>query len=296
MSVKCYETEYKNFGRCVCLDNGIIKLMATIEVGPRIIYFGIRGKDNILFEDLDRDFYEMNRGYGIWYAYGGHRLWTAPEVMPETYLPDNNPVSYTFKNNTLILTPDETLSKKQFRLICEMTEGNVVHITNSITNCSDTPQRFAPWSVTGFASGGTEFIPLCTEKTGFLPNRTMALWSYSSLRDERFALADNYATLQHDEHCNTPFKVGFNVNDGYVVYAANGQVLRKSFAAYEKTDYPDFCCNFETYTNQHFLEVELLGEEREYNPMETASLKETWEITESKLPTNDVISSYIQKI
>ena len=90
MPVKCYETEYKNFGRCVCLENDIIKLMATVDVGPRIIYFGLCGNENILFEDIDRNFYEMNKGYGIWYAYGGHRLWSAPETMPETYLPDNH--------------------------------------------------------------------------------------------------------------------------------------------------------------------------------------------------------------
>ncbi len=296
MAVRCFETEYKNFGRCVCLDNGVIKLMATIDVGPRIIYFGSRGNDNILFEDVDRDFYEMNRGYGTWYAYGGHRLWSAPELMPETYFPDNNPVEYHFENNTLTLTPEMTASRKQFKLICEMGEGNVVHITNSITNCSDKPQRFAPWSVTGLSSGGTELIPLCSENTGFLPNRTMALWSYASLQDERFSLKDNYATLKHDPNRKQPFKVGFNVQDGYVIYAAGGQVFRKTFDSYQKTDYPDFCCNFETYTNQHFLECELLGEEREYNPNESASIRETWEISPSVLSPDDIISSYIKKI
>ena len=294
MSVKCYETEYKNFGRCVCLDNGIIKLMATLDVGPRIIYFSTRGNDNILFEDTDRDFYEMNKGYGTWYAYGGHRLWSAPEVLPETYLPDNEPVKYTFENGVLTLTPNRTISEKQFQLIIEMTNGNKVHVTNTIQNCAEVPQRFAPWSITGFSLGGIEYIPLCKDKKGFLPNRTMALWSYSNLRDERFELTDSYATLRHDRKAETAFKVGFNATDGYVVYAAGNQLLRKSFESYEDIHYPDYCCNFETYTNRHFLECELLGEERDYAPSETASIHETWELTEINQSPESVISAYIQ--
>ena len=45
MSVKCYETDYKNYGKCLCLDNGIIKLIATIDVGPRIVFFGFADGD-----------------------------------------------------------------------------------------------------------------------------------------------------------------------------------------------------------------------------------------------------------
>lgn len=296
MPVKCYETEYKNFGRCVCLENDIIKLMATVDVGPRIIYFGLCGNENILFEDIDRNFYEMNKGYGIWYAYGGHRLWSAPETMPETYLPDNHYVDYSFKDDTLTLTPQTTISGKQFSIVCRMSDKNKVKIENRITNCSSKPQSFAPWSVTGFSLGGTEFIPLCSKNTGFLPNRTMALWSYSDINDKRFTLADNYATLKHNESESKAFKVGFNVNDGFIIYTAGNQIFKKTFDNYKNTNYPDFGCNFETYTNKHFLECELLGEEREYMPSETAIISETWEIRKTEWDTEKIISEYINNL
>lgn len=296
MAVKCFETEYKNFGKCICMENGNIKLMATIDVGPRIIYFGLCGNENILFEDVERNFYEMNKGYGIWYAYGGHRLWSAPEVVPETYLPDNDKVDYQFQDNTLTLTPKKTISGRQFSLVCKMTDGNSVIIENRIQNCADKPQRFAPWSVTSFASGGTELIPLCTGNTGFLPNRTMALWSYSDIHDKRFTLADKYALLRHDKLERKAFKVGFNVNGGFVLYTAGNQVFKKTFESYQNVKYPDFCCNFETYTNNYFLECELLGEERDYKPSETALISETWEIRETDWNTGKVISEYINKL
>lgn len=293
MMIQCYETEYQNFGRCACLENGIIKLMVMLDAGPRIIYFGTQGHGNILFEDLSRDFYEMNKGFGTWYAYGGHRIWSAPEKLPDTYYPDNSRVTMHYEDGVLTVEPPQTPGGMQHRLIVKMTQGNAVHIRNEITNMTDKPVRFAPWSVTGLASGGTEFIPLCSENKGFLPNRTMALWSYSDIQDNRFCLTDSYATLRHDPKAEKAFKVGFNVADGYVVYVAGDQVFKKTFAGYAETNYPDYCCNFETYTNRHFLECELLGEEREYRPSETAAIDETWEITDTVLPAEQVIASCI---
>jgi hypothetical protein len=116
MTIQCNEISYQNFGRCICLENGVIRLIATLDVGPRIIYFATRGNSNILFEDVRRDFCELTKGYGTWYAYGGHRLWSAPEVMPETYYPDNSRVEWEFTDDVLTLTPKATPFGKQFIL------------------------------------------------------------------------------------------------------------------------------------------------------------------------------------
>ena len=296
MSVKCYEIEYKNYGKCLCLDNGKIKLISTIDVGPRIVFFGFTDGDNVLFEDIDRNFYEINNGYGVWYAYGGHRLWSAPEVMPETYLPDNSKVEAIFDNGTLTLTPAKTKFDKQFELVITMDDEYSVTIVNKITNCSDKPAKFAPWSVTGLAAGGTEIIPLCREDKGFLPNRTMALWSYSDIKDERFILSDKYALLRQDPKEKKAFKVGFNVTGKQIVYVNGRKIFRMLFDSYEPKEYPDFCCNFETYTNALFLECELLGELKEYQPNETASIKEKWELSTTDWAADKVIEEFVSKI
>ncbi len=296
MSVKCYDTDYKNYGKCLCLDNGRIKLICTIDVGPRIVFFGFSDGENVLFEDVDRNFYEINNGYGVWYAYGGHRIWCAPEVMPETYLPDNSKVEADFNGNTLILTPAKTKFDKQFELVITMSDDNSVTIENRITNCSDKPVKFAPWSVTGLAAGGTEIIPLCREDKGFLPNRTMALWSYSNIRDERFILTDKYALLRQDPKEKKAFKAGFNVTGKQIVYVNGRRIFRMSFDSYELTEYPDFCCNFETYTNDLFLECELLGELKDYQPGETASIREKWELSNTDWAPDKVIEEFVSKI
>lgn len=296
MSAKCYETVYKNYGKCLCLDNGRIKLIATIDVGPRIVFFGFSGGENVLFEDTDRNFYEINSGYGVWYAYGGHRVWCAPETMPETYFPDNSKVEAVFEDNTLTLMPAKTKFGKQLSLVITMNDDDSVIVDNRITNCSDKPAEFAPWSVTGLAAGGTEIIPLCREDKGFLPNRTMALWSYSSISDERFTLTDKYALLKQDPAAKTRFKAGFNVTGKQIVYVNGRRIFRLSFDGYKETVYPDFCCNFETFTNNLFLECELLGELKTYQPGETASLKEKWELSMTEWNPDKVIDEFISKL
>lgn len=296
MSVEFNNIDYKNFGKCICMDNGRIKLIATVDVGPRIVFFGFSDGENMLFEDVDRNFYEMNNGYGVWYAYGGHRIWEAPEEMPETYLPDNSKVEAIIAGNTLTLRPDRTKFDKQFELVITMGDDTSVIIDNRITNCSDKAVRFAPWSVTGLAAGGTEIIPICRDDNGFLPNRTMALWSYSDIKDKRFELTDKYALLRQDAKAKKPFKAGFNVTGKQVVYINGKNILRVCFDGYENVEYPDFCCNYETYTNDLFLECEILGELRSYQPGETASIKETWELSKTEWSPEKVIDEFISTI
>lgn len=170
MSVISSKRIYKNFGECIFLDNGIITLGVTLEEGPRIIYFSLAGKKNVLFEDTERIFTEPAGKYGTWVAYGGHRLWCAPEVNPETYYPDNSRVSCEITDNTLTLMPPVTPFGKEFTMIIEMNEASpVVKITHKIRNISEKKAEFAPWSVTSLTHGGVCIIPMSTQKKDIFP-------------------------------------------------------------------------------------------------------------------------------
>jgi hypothetical protein len=82
---------------CVSLENGIIKLLVTQSIGPRILSLGFVDGENLLAElpDLVTDC----PGTGTFHFYGGHRLWHAPEEPSRTYLPDDEPVEIsTFEN------------------------------------------------------------------------------------------------------------------------------------------------------------------------------------------------------
>ena len=49
MEVK--EIHYHSFGKCVKISNGIIEVIVTIDLGPRIVAFGLVGEDNIFYEE-----------------------------------------------------------------------------------------------------------------------------------------------------------------------------------------------------------------------------------------------------
>ena len=46
-------TEFKNYGKCVKLSNGIIEAIATVDLGPRIVFFGFVGGENVMCTKKD---------------------------------------------------------------------------------------------------------------------------------------------------------------------------------------------------------------------------------------------------
>ena len=90
---------YAGWDNCYRLANGLVELVVTGEVGPRIIRFG--------FLDQENEFKEFEGEVGLtggeaWRSYGGHRLWHAPEAMPRSYVPDNSPVEVTERDGDVV--------------------------------------------------------------------------------------------------------------------------------------------------------------------------------------------------
>ncbi len=63
---------------------------------------------------------------------------------------------------------------------------------------------------------------------------------------------------------------------GWAGYFRNGHLFVKRAAVERGGTYPDFGCNFETYTEPGFLELETLGPLRTLNRDETAEHIEHW--------------------
>ena len=299
MSVRIIEKQYKNFGKCIFLENDKAELGVTTEFGPRIIYFSLKGKPNVLLEDTERHFAENVGEFGTWYTYGGHRLWLSPEVMPQTYMPDNDPVKYTVENGKLTVSPAADVFGKHLTIEIELDPDEAkVNITHTIENVSDEPQEFAPWSITALTPGGVCKIPMCTRKSGFLANRVIGLWEYADIQDPRFKLTNTEARVYQDKLIKRAFKAGFNVEDGFSVYAVNEQYFVKEFEFDSKYNYPDYLCNFEVYTNDLFIENEALGDLRAYQPGEKAIISEKWSMfdnSDNNEPDLDKIRQMINK-
>jgi hypothetical protein len=282
--------DYGGWPNCIKLSNGIIELVATTDVGPRIIRFGFSGGDNEFFEDPS----QMGKtGATTWMGYGGHRFWLAPEKNPRTYYADNFPVRYEMDGNTLRLIPDVELTTRVQKQI-EITlhpDSNQVELVHRATNHNLWGIELAPWALSVMRSGGKAIIPQepysphpaipdepgqVIDQRFYLPVRNLVLWSYTKLNDPRFAFLENYILLNQDPNAKRPQKVGVSNEVGWVAYARNGHLFVKTFTYEPDAVYPDNGCNVETFTNADMLELETLGPLVRLAPGESATLKEDW--------------------
>lgn len=288
MAIKTREIKYKTFGRVLAIENGAIELYVTLDVGPRVIRYALAGGENFMFEDVNLDIVEKGAGFddyfykgAYWHTYGGHRIWLTPESKPETYYPDNDPVAYRIEGNKFTFTPPPQKSNDvQETLILTVSENtSEVEVCATAENLRDKPQTFGLWQVSVMCKNGLAVAPQTTRDTVLLHNRTMSLWPYCNMADERVCWGRELISLQQNPNATNPFKIGTSNERGFVAYLAHGALFVKRFPYYYGYPYPDDGCNFEMYTNPHFLELESLGKLAPVAPGEIIRTSEFWSLT-----------------
>ncbi len=303
------EIEYKNYGKCLEISNGLVRLVVTTEIGPRIINYSFVDGENVMFEDLERVFKSekdaLKEAYGndsTWYIYGGHRLWTSPEAAPRCTYPDNEPVQVTLTEQGAILeAPVQKWNQYAYTFEISMAEtGPDVTILHRVTNHAAWDVNLAVWPITVLAPGGTEVIPQNTKNTGLLGNRLIALWPYTKMTDPRVTWGDAYITLRQDATVSDNFKMGLDSEHAFAMYFNHGDLFLKRFDSVENGNYPDGGMNFETYDCKLFLEMESLGELQAIAPGASAEHTEYWSLYKETLPAcNDealdaVVKKYVK--
>ncbi len=287
MAVEIQKIAHQIYGNCISLQNGAAELIVSLDYGPRILHFTLAGEKNMLLNDneltlftsgenFDRTFYKGAR----FIMRGGHRLWISPEADPDTSYPDNDPVAYETCGSTVHLTcVPQIHNNVQYRFEITMHDtAPSVTIVHRVTNVSDQPKTFAPWGITVMDKGGLEIVPMNTKDTGLLANRTISVWPYTDLSCSRAHFTDRYFTLRQDPEIKRAYKVGFDNEAGWACYINHGMLFKKSYTHVAGGVYPDNGCSYETYTNNAILEIESLGELREYAPGQTAQHTELWEL------------------
>ena len=286
------EITYGAFGKCLELSNGIVKLVVTLDFGPRIIRYSFVDGENMLYEDAAKEFGNFDasiaKTYGegsAWYLYGGHRLWTSPESVPRTTYPDNDPVGYTLTDNGAVFAPPvQKCNNYGMEIAVALAEDSTdVTISHRITNYGLWPVTLAPWTVTVLSTGGTEVLPQPTVDTGLLPNRKIAFWPYAKLTDERLMLLDRYIVLRQKK-MDVKFKMGINSQHGCGLYFNHGEVFVKKYEPVPGGDYPDGGVSLETYTNKAYVEMESLGEFATLATGEFTEFTESWSLAKGELP------------
>jgi len=287
-TVKISKTDYLGWANCVKISNGIVELIVTTDVGPRIIHYGFKGGPNHMKVFTDQ---AGKTGSDEWMSYGGHRIWHSPEEKPRTYDEDNFPCEWKKIENgiwTRAVMDPWTQVEKEMEIVLDPTSSQVT-INHRITNRNAWDVEFSVWCLTVMEAGGREIIPQIIEGPELLPNRTLTLWTYSKMNDPRVTWLDKYIMLDQDTEATTPFKIGLPVPAGWIAYANFGQLFVKKFDFVEDADYPDFgLCSYETYTNNEMMELESLSPLWLVEPGDAIEHIEVWELHDNvEKPENE---------
>jgi hypothetical protein len=273
------KTAYAGWKNCFSLSNGSVELIVTSDVGPRIIRLAHCDGKNFFAEFKD----QIGRsGEKKWMIRGGHRLWIAPEKRPLTYELDNDPVEIKIAENT-IKTREKTgaISGCQKRMTITMNPSrDEVMVLHEISNKSRRTIGMAPWALSAMAPGGRAIVPLparVPHSSEVLPNQEWTLWGYTDLTDSRFKLEKGYLFFKHDSK-KGPNKLGLLQKEGWSAYVLDGNFFIKTVPHVKGAVYPDGNVNFETFSNEHMLELETLGPLCKLAPGKTVRHTEKWSL------------------
>ncbi|MCJ7735446.1 MAG: DUF4380 domain-containing protein [Anaerolineales bacterium] len=291
--IKASETEFEGLS-CIQLENGLLSLWLTRDVGPRILGMSLAGEENLMavLPDLKIEV----QGADDYSLRGGHRLWVAPEKPETTYIADDQPVEILYLENGLQITQDVDLAtgiRKSWQVILDDVHARV-SINHILTNQGNETFELAPWAITQLRPGGTGIIPLQTEladKHGLLPNRQLVLWPYTRINSPYLEYNDQAVVVKAEMETGA-LKVGTANPRGWLAYILERTLFVKRAVYQAGADYLDRGASSQIYCNPSFIELETLGPVLSLAPGESVDHQEIWQIYSKENWPEEIIEIY----
>ena len=277
--MKIEPVEFGGWRNCLRLSNEHAELILTLDVGPRIISYLVPGGKNVLKTNPE----ELGKSNEkVFVPRGGHRFWLSPEDE-RTYAPDNRPVKHELLPPNAVRLENPAVAPwhvKKELTVSLAPESSAVTVEHRAINEGSSPATVATWGLTVMEPNGLEIIPqppLGEHPRDLLPNRAIVLWPYTEMSDERWRWGQRFITLRQTPH-SPPAKLGLAHREKWVGYLKRNAFFLKTFSYEAGAVYPDFGCNFETFTNAQMLEIESLSPLRTLAPGESVSHTESWHL------------------
>jgi hypothetical protein len=269
---------YGGWPNCFRIANEDVELIVTTDVGPRVIRYGFIGGQNVFKEFGDQ---LGGGGEATWQPRGGHRIWIAPEIVPDTYALDNGPVRATFRDDSIELTQGVELETSLEKTMVVQLSPDGVRVTHRIKNAGSKTRILAPWALTMMAPGGvgiTKFPPRGTHPENLAPTNPLILWAFTDLSDPRWTFTKTYLILRQDPDNAAPQKIGHFNEKTMGAYLLGSDLFVKRTDADASKTYADFGASYETFTNEAFLELETLGPLESVAPGASVEHVERWSL------------------
>ena len=276
------QLEYQGWKNCYQIESGDCRMIATADIGPRIVHLSRGNGENLLklFEE------QIGRvGGDDWRLVGGHRVWYAPEDPVTSYIPDNDAVDVEVISSEEICFKVSLIPEVEKSLIMRVaTNANEFEILNQIRNTSDQVLRTASWGITTFAPGGVGYMPI---SKAISPSDTLSasgqinLWDYTLFSDPAFTWRSEWIEF-HQERTLSKQKVGTYLRNPWLAYRLGESLVIKTFEFNKEDvsayDFPDLGSNVEVYFDTYMLELEGLSPWTELKPGETVSHTEKLQV------------------
>ena len=273
---------YQGWQDCYQIESGDCRIIATANIGPRIVHLSRGNGENLLklFED------QIGKtGGNQWHLYGGHRVWYAPEDLVESYIPDNDPVEVELLSPEEICFRVALLPEVQKSIIMRVaTDGDGFELVNQVRNMSDKAFRTASWGITTLAPGGVGFMPISkasSQAETLCASGRLNLWDYTILSDPAFAWCSDWIEF-HQERALSKQKVGTYLRNPWLAYRLRDSLVIKTFDFQREdvngADFPDLGSNVEVYFDTYMLELEGLSPWTDLQPGEAVSHTERLQV------------------
>jgi hypothetical protein len=280
---------YMGWPNCLRLSNSEVEVIIASDIGLRILRFGFIDGQNIFYLSPED---QGKQGGDAWRIFGGHRLWHAPEAMPRSYAPDNEPVTYSYDQQILKITQRV---EKNTGIVKEMEIGlspdsNQLSVLHRLINQNLWEVKLSAWAISALAPKGRAIIPQEPFGAGdeyLLPARSLALWSYTTMQDPRWVWGNRYIQARQDPALFSEQKIGIMNKQGWTAYTLEEDLLIKLFAFDPAVSYPDFGSNHEIYINGKLLETETLGRFGCIAPGGKTEHVEYWQLSKKKIGNTD---------
>lgn len=261
-------------GQMLFVDNGVIEVGVPLEFGLRIGHFSFCGEKNVFYEHPnDMTVFTTPEG---WRIRGGHRLWLAPE-SEKVYCPDNNPISYRFEGESLVLTQQVDPALQVIKEFTLTFDGSKLRVDHCVTNVGEQPLECSLWAISVVAPGGTETINFERRDGGMDHWHRVSMWDYTSLGDPRVTYTRDQIVIRH-QPLEEKYKIGVGHPYGPVRYENGNTVFVKHFQVHSDRLYPDANVSFETFCSKYMMEIESLSPLGTILPGGDMTHTEVWEL------------------
>lgn len=247
------------------------------DFGPRVLGFRRDGGPEMLVR-LGAES-SLESPAGTVHFRGGHRMWVAPEEPRLSHVPDDEPCEIEVHDGHIrIRGPVDAAGFIKELEVWE--SGGSLVVDHRLHRSAPEPVKVAPWGITQLPPGGVALLPLVGESgSPYQADRSLVLWPYSSLADERLAFRERAVLI--DARGGPQIKLGAGPAPGRLGYLRDGWLFTKSVTPADgPASYPDRGAVGQVYVNDSFCELETLGRLTVMAAGDVVEHRETWQAIE----------------